>query len=154
MINADVLKILNDQNNNFIAKIRQNLASTKTDATMESSKSLRYEITEQGTTLKNTIYAKPYFAVVETGRKPTPDKKPSRDMINNISKWVEVRGKPENMVWAIAVSIQKKGTNLFRSGGRTDIYSDLIPGYVDTILTEVTKSMADTLFKNTIASLK
>lgn len=154
MISAEVYKAISDQNNNFISKVRANLASTGTDATGESSKSLTYLIIAQGDVVTSTIYAKPFFGVVETGRKATPDKKPSRDMITNIEKWVAVRGKPENMVWAIATKIQKEGTELFRKGGRTDIYTDLIPGYIDDMLNEVTKSMADTVFKNVIIALK
>lgn len=152
MINADVLSILNEQTNNFISKVQGNLASTGTDATKETSKSLRYEITEEGSKIILTVFGRPYFATVETGRKPTPDKKPSRNMIENISKWVAVRGKPESMVWAIAVSINKKGTDLWRKGGRTDIYTDEKENFADTIFKEITTSIADDIFKKATVS--
>lgn len=154
MINSDVLKILNDQTNNYIHKVQQNLASTGTNATGETSKSLRYEITEEGSKIIIEVFGKKYFAVVETGRKPTPDKKPSRDMIDNITKWVAARGKPENAIWAIAVSINKKGTELYRKGGRTDIFTDDKKTYVDTIFEEVTKDVADDLFSHAILSFE
>lgn len=154
MISADVLKILNDEANNFITKVKDNLASTGTDATGETSKSLRYEITEEGNKIVLSVFGRKYFATVETGRKPTPGIPPSRDMIDNITKWVAARGKPESMVWAVAVSIQNKGTSLFRKGGRTDIYTDEKESFADKIFMEVTESIANDLFRKATVSFQ
>jgi hypothetical protein len=142
MINATILSIANDQTNNFINQVKDNLARTGTDATKKSSNSIYKRITEDGYKLLIEVLAKPYFSVVETGRKPTPEKKPSRDMIQNITEWVAVRGKPESAVWAIAVSIQKKGTSLFRRGGRTDIYTDDGDEYAEDMFSAITKAIA------------
>lgn len=152
MISAEVLTILNDNTDSFINQIKANLDSTNTTATGETKNSLRYEITEQGARIVLSVFGRPYFAVVETGRKPGGGI--SSDMIDNITKWVAARGKPEDMVWAIAKDIDNRGTQLFREGGRTDIYTDLKEGYADKIFMEITESLANEFFRKAIVSFE
>lgn len=150
MISAAVMAILSNNANSFINKIGANLDSTGTSATGESKKSLHYEITEEGATIVLQVFGKPYFAVVETGRKPGGGV--GRAMIDNITKWVNARGKDESMVWAIAKSIDKSGTKLFQKGGRTDIYTDHKEGFADKIFMEVTENIANEFFRKVTVS--
>lgn len=145
---VELLKILNDQSRSFIAQIQGRLSSTGTSATGKTAKSLRYVIEEGTSKIVLEILGRPYFATVETGRKPTPDKKPSRAMIDNIKEWVSARGKPESAVWAIATKIQKEGTELFKKGGRTDIYTDQKETFADQLYQSITNEIADEIFKN------
>ena len=62
---------------------------------------------------------------VETGRRPTPTYKPSRNFVASIQAWMTARGM-QGPAYAIAQAIHKKGTELYRSGGRTDIVSNVI----------------------------
>lgn len=143
-MNPDLLKVLNESAGGLVETIRKNLSSTGTDATGKTSQSLRYEVKDNGQKITVQLVGRPFFATVETGRKPTPDKKPSRDMIENIKEWVTARGKDADLVWAIATSIQQKGTKLFQKGGRTDIYTDAIsdPSFVDQISAEILGTFA------------
>jgi len=145
---SDLLAILSKETNSFIDQVKSNLDSTNTTATGKSKESLRYEVTEEGSRIVVTVFGKPYFSVVETGRKATPDKKPSRAMIDGIREWTKARGLPESMVWAVATKIQKEGTNLHKKGGRTDIYTDLKEGFADKIFMEVTENIASEYFRN------
>lgn len=145
---VELLKLLNDQSRSFIAQIQGRLSSTGTSATGKTSKSLRYVIEEGTSKIVLEVLGRPYFATVETGRKPTPDKKPSRAMIDNIKEWVSARGKPESAVWAIATKIQKEGTELFKKGGRTDIYTDQKETFADQLYQSITNEIADEIFKN------
>lgn len=77
---------------------------------------------------------------VQTGRRPTPDKKPSRDMIDNITRWVNARGLDIEAVWAIATNIQKKGTKLWQSGGREDIVDPAIDDFINNVSQAVLKA--------------
>lgn len=146
MLTESIRKILDTENADFIGRIRDNLSRTGTNATMESSQSIHAVISEEGARIINEIFAKPFFSVVETGRKPTPDKKPSREMIENITKWASVRGN-EDFVWAIAVNINKKGTKLWQQGGRTDIYTDEKEVFADKVFTSLTEDIASELYK-------
>jgi hypothetical protein len=78
-----------------------------------------------------------------TGRKPTPDKKPSREMIENIGIWAAARGMNENAVWAIATKIQKKGTQLWRDGGRIDDYEAIVDTFINDVSTAILDKEAD-----------
>lgn len=151
---AGLLTILSDETNYFLSEVKRNLDNTGTTATGKSRDSLRYEITEEGNKIVLTVFGKPYFAVVETGRKPTPDKKPSRAMIENIKEWVNARGKPESMVWAIATKINKEGTELWKKGGRTDIYTDLKEGFADRIFAEAVENLASEYFRQATVSFE
>jgi hypothetical protein len=143
---AELMAILSNETNSFINQIKDNLDNTGTTATGKSKDSLRFEITEEGKKIVLTVFGKPYFAVVETGRKPTPNKKPSRAMIESIQEWVDARGLKLSP-WAIATMINKEGTKLWQAGGRTDIYSDLKEGFADKIFMEVVENLGSEYFR-------
>lgn len=117
----EIFEVIQDKGIDLINNIRVNLGSTGTNATVKTSQSLRIALKQEGTKYSLTLYGRPFFMTVQTGRRPTPDKKPSREMISNLMEWVDARGLDESAVWAIATNINKKGTKLWRDGGRTDI---------------------------------
>lgn len=134
-----------------VQKIQGNLSSTGTNATTETSKSVRYSVESHGNKSTLTIAAKPYFMVVETGRRPTPDKKPSRDMIDNLGKWVAARGKEDSMKWAIAMKINKEGTDLFKKGGRKDIVSNVITDeFINDLAQEILTHFAESVLSSVV----
>ena len=148
------MTILSNETNSFLSQVKSNLDTTGTTATSKSKESLRFEITEEGNRVVLTVFGKPYFSVVETGRKPTPDKKPSREMIENIKEWVAARGKPESMAWAVATKINKEGTELWKKGGRTDIYTDLKEGFADRIFMEAVENISSEYFRQAKVSFE
>jgi len=135
----DLIEILNEQGIELVNGIRANLGSTGTTATGKTSQSLRFEISQEGTKTRLKLFGRPFFMTVETGRKATPNKKPSREFIENLKPWAEARGIPEGAVWAIATKINKLGTNLFRAGGREDI----VEPPVDTFIKNVGQALLD-----------
>lgn len=132
---SDIIMKLADQ---FIGRVNTNMRETGTDASGETSKSLHYKIMEKDGQPIIDMVGKPFFAVIETGRRPTPEKGPSASMVENIRSWTSVRGIPSEAAWAIAVDINKQGTALWRKGGRKDIYSNEIPPFVDSMAKAVT----------------
>ena len=124
----------------LINDIRANLGSTGTNATQETSRSLRIQQAREGSKIKMQLLGRPFFMTVQTGRRPTPDKKPSKDMIDNITKWVNARSIDIEAVWAIATNIQKKGTKLWQSGGREDIVDPAIDDFINNVSQAVLKA--------------
>lgn len=150
-MNAEIISILNQYGTSTVEKIRQNLSSTGTTASGKTSQSLRYEVTQEGTKATLKVIGKPFFAVVETGRKPTPEKKPSPDFVTNIREWLQARGKETRPAYGIALSINKKGTKLFRDGGRQDIYSNVInQNLVDKISLDLLNKFAQQFMTNVV----
>lgn len=147
---VDLITILNQYGNSTVEQIRRNLASTGTNASGKTSQSLRYEVTQVGERINLKIIGKPYFAVVETGRKPTPQyTKPSEDFVSSIRSWLQSRGKDQSAAYAIAKDIHAKGTQLFRDGGRNDIFSNVInQDLTDRISSDALKTFANLLQTN------
>jgi hypothetical protein len=120
---SEFLQILQSGAESLIEKIKANIQSTNTFATGKTSESLGYEIIDEGDKITLNITANEFAQVIETGRKPTPEKKPSFSMIQNITDWVNARGLESSLVWAIATQINNKGTQLWQKGGSDDIYT-------------------------------
>lgn len=150
-MNAEIISILNSYGTSTVQQIKDNLSSTGTNATGKTSQSLRYTVTQQGTKATLQVTGKPFFAVVETGRKPTPAyDKPSKDFVASIKQWMDAKGKTGS-AYGIAKSIHKKGSKLYRDGGRNDIYSNVInQDLVDKISLDLLNKFAGLYMKSAV----
>lgn len=135
------LKTLLDK---MVEEMRANLASTGTNASGRTSASLRVEVDATG----GRIYGRRYFRGVEQGR---AGGRVPRNFTSIIRQWILDKGltpsaipykrKPSakwqskytpeerglrQMASAIAYTIEKSGTSLYRSGGRKDIFTNVI----------------------------
>lgn len=90
-----------------------------------------------GTSAKLT--AAPYFATVETGSAPWRRKYKTapKFFAEIIGEWIDAKGLSLNP-YAVATTIMRKGSKLYREGGRTDIYSDEIPKTVEEMQQRLT----------------
>lgn len=142
---AEILKILSQYGQSTADQIKQNLASTGTNATGKTSQSLRFEVIDNGTKATLRVLGKPFFMVVETGRKATPDyTKPSYEFVRSIRDWLQARGKDQGAAYAIAKNIHKTGTKLWQRGGRTDIVSNVVnQDLIDQISTDTLQVFAN-----------
>lgn len=137
---VDVLSILQSYGNSTVEHIRSNLSTSGTNATGKTSRSLRYEVIVEGNSTTLKIVGKPFFKVVETGRKATPQyDKPSEDFVASIREWAQAKGIP-GAAYAIAKSIHQKGTKLHQSGGRDDIFSNVVN---DDLVSRISKDILD-----------
>lgn len=130
--------------NKMVAEMRDNLAKTNTNASGRTSQSLRVVMTENG----GQIWGRRYFRGTEQGRAggAVP-----RNFTSIIRQWILDKGltpsaipykrKPsanwqpkytpkerglQAMASAIARTIEKSGTSLYRKGGRKDIFTNVI----------------------------
>lgn len=128
----------------IVADIRRNLADTGTNASGRTSASLEIVMKSDG----GAILGRHYFQGVEQGRPPGPV---PMNFVEIIRQWMADKGitapaiqykrqpserwqpkyTPEErgamaMAGAIAHTIKERGTLLFREGGRTDIYTDVL----------------------------
>lgn len=116
--------ILENRGKEYVRRIQQNLSSTGTDASGETSRSVGYRVYSQGTNFVLEVFGgRPFFPTVETGSKPSK-KNPSPAMVESLKQWKAIRGL-EASPWAIAKSILKNGSKLWQKGGRKDIYSNV-----------------------------
>jgi len=117
----DILKILNTYGQSTTQQI-VNVIPKKTGKT---ARSVKYEVTDDGAKATLRITGRPYFMAVQTGRRPTPGIKPSRTFVDNIREWLQASGGEQGAAYAIARSINEKGTKLWQKEGNT-IISDIV----------------------------
>lgn len=124
---VDLIPILTQTGQSTVQRIQNNLAATGTNASGRTSRSVRFEVTNDGTIARLRVLGRPYFLAVETGIKPYPQYiKPSRDFVSEIREWLRSKGGNQGAAYAIARSIHQKGTKLWKSGGRKDIVSNVV----------------------------
>lgn len=149
---VNVLDILTKTGDTIVNRIRENLASTGSNATGETSRTLRVEtINASPTSQKLMIFGRAYFFSVETGRKATPQyTKPSETFVAKIQAWMNAKGK-EGSAYAIAKGIHAKGTKLFQDGGRQDIVSNVVnKSLTDQLSKEILDRYAQEFLKNAV----
>ncbi len=92
--------------------------------------SLKVEITEDG----GVLWGRSAFGTLETGRKGG---KVPAGFWKIIRQWMDDKGiqveKPDSFAYLVARKIAKEGTQLFRNGGRSDIYSPEVKDTVDRV---------------------
>ena len=148
----------------MVSEMRENLAKTKTNASGRTSASLRVVMTDTG----GQIWGRRYFRGVEQGRAggAVP-----RNFTSIIRQWILDKGltpsaipykrkpsanwqpkyTPEErglraMASAIARTIEKSGTSLYRKGGRQDIFTNVIEENKPILAKLATKLFTDNLY--------
>lgn len=118
-----IAKFLDDQGRLGVQTIQTNLDNTGTTTTGKTKDSITYEVTEDnGRTTLIIKASRPYFKTVETGSKPAKTTVPPKEMVESLKEWAQAKGSNVSPYGA-AVNILKKGSELYRKGGRTDIYT-------------------------------
>lgn len=143
-----ISEILERFGNETVNIIRTNLSSTGSNATGETSQSVRSEVFGES---KLVVSGKPFIMVVETGRKegkPPP--------ISPIIKWLQsgkvtFEGSIRSAAFAISKAIGKSGTRLYQTGGRRDI---ITPAVSDQRVDALIKEVADETLKQTITVIE
>ncbi len=144
----DLNGILENWAGNVIKKIQSNLEATGTNASGRTSASLEYEVGSG----ELTIYGRRFFQGVETGR---PAGRVPYNMTQIIRQWMDDKGissqfgqtesQKRSAAYLIGQFIKNHGTQLYRNGGRDDIYSivfgEEIPKLEDMIRAKVTESI-------------
>lgn len=107
-------------------RIAANIMRNGQNASGQTIQSMRVEAGDE----EGTLYGRRFFGVLETGRRP--GRVPS-GFAQIILKWMQAKniqaddGKDLRMANAIAWAIRKRGSRLFREGGRKDVFSNEIP---------------------------
>lgn len=140
----DALKKYGDDT---VTIIRGNMSSTGTNASGETSQSLRSEQTGN----KVEVSGKAFIYVVETGRGPG-----GFPPVSNLVKWIQskgvsIDGRIESAAFAMAKTIAEKGSRLWRTGGRDDI---ITPALSDQRLDALTSEIADIELGKTVIAIE
>lgn len=139
-----------------IAAIKDNSTRAGQVATGKTLRSLEYTLQRQGTAYLARILGRPYFGSLETGRGPySGGKSDSRAFTLRLVEWMKARNfqcrdEDEYMRMAnyLRWRINRFGTELYRRGGRKDIFTPAV-----TDLTEFLEKELIVFFEHAIDNM-
>ncbi len=130
MLDEEIRKILREELEALRQRIGENMESADQIATGKTRDGMRVEV--RG--LAGVLTGREAFATLERGSRPWSKKfkRVPKFFADLIGEWIEAKGLDLNK-WAVAHTIMTKGSKLYRSGGRSDIYSPELQRTMDTI---------------------
>lgn len=143
-ITIDIKSILYRALHEAKTRIQQNLATTGTNASGKTSRSLEVVVDENS----GTLFGRQAFGTVETGRRAG---RVPYGFTEIIYQWMQDKGvhaksigrssqrsADRSMAYHIAKKIEREGSKLYREGGRVDIYSNVLPVTIEQVKRETT----------------
>lgn len=130
MLSEEIRQILLEELEDLKRRITENMGRADQIVSGKTRDSMQASV--QGNA--GVLTGRQAFATLETGSRPW-SRKPKRTpkwFADLIGEWIDQRGLDLNQ-WAVAHTIIHKGSKLYRSGGRADIYSPELQKTVDRI---------------------
>lgn len=120
----DIHKILKEELGSLKEAIRANMESAGQMASGRTADSMEVETSDTS----GALTADRHFPVLELGSKPWARqyKRAPRFFAEIISEWMTAKGLYGFSPYAVATTIMREGSKLYREGGRRDIYTDAI----------------------------
>ena len=146
-----------------INKIKHNLDATGTTTTGKTKESLharKYD--EAGYNL--VIEGRPFFQSVETGRTPTVNSQ-DIDLVSILAKWIKDKkldvqwglDKPyqiRSAAYGIFLKHKYYGSKLYRDGGRTDIYTQVLDEELPKLNEKITGVILKDIREETVEKMR
>lgn len=143
--------VLSDWGNRVADRIKSNLDTTGTTASGRTKDSIEVVAIDG----ELTIYGRRFFEGVETGRPAGKIPYRFQDIIRqwmddkNISdQFGQKEWQKRNAAYLIAQKIKDSGTKLYRDGGRTSIYTDVINEELPKLEEEIRIKVVDSILRN------
>lgn len=130
MLSEEIRQILLEELEDLKRRITENMGRADQIVSGKTRDSMQASV--QGNA--GVLTGRQAFATLETGSRPW-SRKPKRTpkwFADLIGEWIDQRGLDLNQ-WAVAHTIIHKGSKLYRSGGRADVYSPELQKTVDRI---------------------
>lgn len=120
MIEQEIRDIIREELESLRRRIIDNMSAAGQHATGKTRDSMQVEV---GDTY-GVLTGRRAFATLERGSRPwsRQPKRVPKFFADLIGEWIEAKGLDLNK-WAVARTIIRDGSKLFRTGGRDDIYS-------------------------------
>lgn len=142
---AEVKGILSEELESLKQRIIENHIRARQKASGRTIASLRIDVNDN----QGVLFGRQAFGVLETGRKPG---KVPKGFYQIIQQWVHDKGiqvdNPKSFSYLVARKIAREGTDLYKEGGRADIYSPEIEKTIQNIM-----NRAFTIFKDDVTHI-
>lgn len=130
MLSEEIRQILLEELEELRQRITANMGKADQIVTGKTRDSMQVSVREQS----GVLTGRQAFAALETGSRPwsRPPKRTPKWFADLIGEWIDAKGLDLNQ-WAVAHTLIHKGSKLYRTGGRADIYSPEIQRTMDRI---------------------
>ena len=130
MLSQEIRQILLEELEDLRQRIIENMGRADQIVSGKTRDSLQVNVRE----LSGVLTGRQAFATLENGSRPwsRPPKRTPKWFADLIGEWIDAKGLDLNQ-WAVAHTIIHKGSKLYRTGGRADIYSPGIQTTMDRI---------------------
>nr|DAT23348.1 MAG TPA: hypothetical protein [Caudoviricetes sp.] len=130
LLRDKVMELVSSELEALKQKVIENQKNSGQVASGRTIASMKVEVTEDG----GVLWGRSPFGTLETGRKPG---KVPAGFWKIIRQWMDDKGiqvqKPDSFAYLVARKIANEGTQLFRNGGRDDIYSPEVKDTVEMV---------------------
>lgn len=133
--------IVTEELQDLARRIAENIANNGQTASGMTARSL--EVVDENDSI--ALYGRKAFGAMETGRKGG---RVPRNFSAILYQWSLDKGiafaderERRSFAYLLAKKIQKEGTELFREGGRSDVYSNEITQTIENITKRISKSL-------------
>lgn len=130
LLRDKVMELVSSELEALKQKVIENQKNSGQVASGRTIASMKVEVTEEG----GVLWGRSPFGTLETGRKPG---KVPAGFWKIIRQWMDDKGiqvqKPDSFAYLVARKIANEGTQLFRNGGRDDIYSPEVKDTVERV---------------------
>lgn len=130
LLRDKVMELVSSELEALKQKVIENQKDSGQVASGRTIASMKVEVTEDG----GVLWGRSPFGTLETGRKPG---KVPAGFWKIIRQWMDDKGiqvqKPDSFAYLVARKIANEGTQLFRNGGRDDIYSPEVRDTVERV---------------------
>ena len=136
MLAPEVATILREELEDLRRRIIENMGRADQIVTGKTRDSLQIEIGESGGDTYGILTGRRAFATLERGSRPWSKQpaRPPRFFVNIIGEWIKNRGLEGKLnAWAVAHTLIRQGSSLYRKGGRDDIYTPEIQRTLDQL---------------------
>ena len=120
-------------------------------ASGKTARSLKAEVVSDASSVTGTMYGRKYFASLETGSQPWKKqyKHPPRPFVDTIQRWMDDKGIEGVSAYLVARKIMREGSQLYRQGGRDDIFTPAM-STIEATISEKVSSLFDTILTKTL----
>lgn len=124
---TDVERVLAEELEAGRKAIIENSKRAGQKASGKTYRSMRVEVMPMPDGTRGVMSARPFFAALETGSRPwtTQYKTAPKFFAEIIEDWLQDKGLTINP-YAVATTIMRKGSRLYRQGGRRDIFTPVV----------------------------
>ena len=144
-IRADAPEIIREDLDRLKHRIIANHLAAGQKASGRTIASMVVKVEPRPDGVSGELDARAYFAGLETGSRPwstihtrlrkdgTEYPSAPKWFINVVEEWAATKGVNLDSPWGVATKIMTSGSALFRDGGRSDIFSNEIPVFIEDV---------------------